>query len=930
MYRLLLVAALMILIVSVGHATEEMVIDDCEYASAEAAAERWFPPEAEWAVSLMDHDGGKAVRLDVDFTGDARRAALDLRADLDLSQWGRFSLDIYIDDPRMFGSFSIYMQSGEGWYRASGTLPNKGWNTLSFPRSAFGIEDTPGGWDSIQTIRISPWKGAPVTGFFAVDNLMAYREDIAVVIGSYAQGGGEGKAVQGSAQIMSDLLDGAGIKSSTIGDEDVEAGALKDYKLAIFAYNPKMSEGEIAKVREFVEAGGKIMSYYSLPEGMAEIYGIKSVSYVREEWKGQFALMKFDAPEVEGLPAEVRQHTWNLTNVEPADEGTKIIAWWYDDQDRETGYPVFAMSDAGLFMTHVMTRDDGGTKQQLLLALLGHYFPELWREAAATAFEPPDVLGHFSDYEAGRAWVEAQAVDAPRGQEALARLADYDRLNAAARAAADDERYPEAIELGAQAKAKLGEAYLLGLTPREGEFRAVWEHAGTGPMPTWDESMKVLADAGFNAVIPNVLWGGGASYNSEYLPHTEVFETIGDQLAQCVAAGKKYGVQVHPWKVNWRVDSRTPAWFQEQMREEGRLQVDFDGNEQLWLCPSDPRNRELELNTMVEMARKYDVDGVHFDYIRYGGSQVCFCDGCRERFQRDTGVGIENWPADTRSDDIKDKWVQWRCDQISWLVQHTAEEVRAIKPDCKISAAVFSNYPSCRVGNGQDWVHWCAQGWLDFVCPMDYRGSDTSFANVVGGQRGLIPANVPFYPGIGASSSRSSLDAGRVAGQIQIARGLGADGFTIFNYGRSLADTVIPGVGLSLTTGPTHAPHDSPRYEFEVGEITRDITAGHHVQPGERVTVSVKRGEDIPGRVFRDVMAQIVLQDELGRTVEALLEDASLLKLDTEVSFDAREGLQRVAVIGGYMDGEGVEHRFTSRSLPVIGGELGGVIADVF
>ncbi len=449
-------------------------------------------------------------------------------------------------------------------------------------------------------------------------------------------------------------------------------------------------------------------------------------------------------------------------------------------------------------------------------------------------------------------------------------------------------------------------------------------------MSTWDESMKVLADAGFNAVIPNVLWGGGASYDSEYLPHTEVFETSGDQLAQCVAAGKKYGVQVHPWKVNWRVDSRTPAAFQEQMRDEGRLQVDFDGNEKLWLCPSDPRNRELELNTMVEMARKYDVDGVHFDYIRYGGSQVCFCDGCRERFQRDTGVVIENWPEDTRRDDIKDKWVQWRCDQISWLVQHTAEEVRAIKPDCKISAAVFSNYPSCRVGNGQDWVHWCQQGWLDFVCPMDYRGSDTSFANVVGGQRGMIPASVPFYPGIGASSSHSSLDAGRVAGQIQIARGLGADGFTIFNYGRSLADTVIPGVGLSLTTGPTHAPHDSPRYDFEVEEITREITGGRHVQPGERVTVGVKRGEDIPGRVFRDVMAQIVLQDELGLTVEVLMEDASLRALDTEVSFDAREGLQRVAVIGGYVDGAGVERRFTSRSLPVIGGELGGVIADVF
>ena len=36
---------------------------------------------------------------------------------------------------------------------------------------------------------------------------------------------------------------------------------------------------------------------------------------------------------------------------------------------------------------------------------------------------------------------------------------------------------------------------------------------------------------------------------------------------------------------------------------------------------------------MLEVARKYPVDGLHFDYIRYPGRDKCYCDGCRERFE---------------------------------------------------------------------------------------------------------------------------------------------------------------------------------------------------------------------------------------------------------------------------------------------------------
>jgi hypothetical protein len=66
--------------------------------------------------------------------------------------------------------------------------------------------------------------------------------------------------------------------------------------------------------------------------------------------------------------------------------------------------------------------------------------------------------------------------------------------------------------------------------------------------------------------------------------------------------------------------------------------VTFDGKPQdAWLCPSHPANQALELNALVEIARNYDVAGLHLDYIRYPGKDYCFCAGCRQRFEASLG-----------------------------------------------------------------------------------------------------------------------------------------------------------------------------------------------------------------------------------------------------------------------------------------------------
>lgn len=904
-------------------ADEQMVIDDFEYPTVAAAQEAWVPAEGGLPASLMARDGGSALQMNADFTGDSRRTVYDRHVDLDLSRWGRFTMDIYIDDPGLVGSFSLYFHAGDGWYATGVPLGRKGWNTVNISRAGFRTEDEPAGWDQVDTIRLAGWRGGERTGFIAVDNLVAHRESRAIVLGTIgmARGDSEARTIQQMADTMAGLLADAGVMTSALTDEDVIAGALSDYEFAIFPYNPGMTEEEIAAIRAFVDGGGKVMVFYQLPASLAEILGIRQVGWQRAE-PGQLSEIRFvDVEEFAGMPASVRQDSWNLTVVEPIEGQGRVIGWWHDSAGQNTNLPAFTASDAGLFMSHVLQSTDSAAKQRMLVAMLGRYLPDIWPQVVQKSLDGPAQIGHIQGAEAAAAWVQGHLAEAADVDAARAALEAWRNGLNEARAHYDAGEYPSAMDTASAAWESLRRAYLLAQRPSAVEFRGWWNHSGTGAFETWEESMANLQAGGFNAIVPNMFWGGVALYDSEYLPHHPVVAERGDQIAECVAAAKRHGIEVHPWKVNWRLSGGTPQSFIEQMRAEGRLQMNFDGSEGLWLCPSNPLNQELELNTMVEVARKYDVDGVHFDYIRYPDANSCFCPVCRAAFEETIGHPVANWPQDVRSEELRDAWTQFRCDNISRLVEATAREVRAIKPDCKISAAVFGAYPASRTGVGQDWVHWIEQGWLDFVCPMDYTESDAGFAALIANQRALIGNRVPLYPGIGAAASRSTLPADRVAGQIRIARGIGADGFTIFNYSRGLAEAIAPALGEAMLAQPATLPHNAPAYEFDLGTPTRVRTFGRHLEPGQAMTATVRRAEDIPGRDFGEVRARIVLQDADGRTIADLAAAPAGDIVSIDVEFTPPAGLSRLAVVGSYDDGAG-RRDFATRSLPIISGDL--------
>jgi uncharacterized lipoprotein YddW (UPF0748 family) len=489
-----------------------------------------------------------------------------------------------------------------------------------------------------------------------------------------------------------------------------------------------------------------------------------------------------------------------------------------------------------------------------------------------------------------------------------AKLAAADAAGQKARAALGEKRYVDVLKQAALMREDYSAAYIAAHSPRDGEFRAVWNHSGTGDCGTWDEAMKRLAAANFNAVVPNMWWGGLAYYKSKILPVAPWVLEKGDPIEQACAAGHKYGIEVHPWKVNWNLGN-APQSFIDQMKAEHRLMVSHTGEERKWLCPSNLANLKLETDTMLEVVRNYDVDGIHFDYIHYPDDDGCFCDTCRAAFEKARGKAVDHWPDDCYSGPLKQEYLDWRCTNITRLVKAVSEEAHRLKPYIKVSAAVFADYPNCKDWVGQDWVLWCKSGWLDFVCPMDYNDNDATFETWVSNQVGRVGGRIPVYSGIG----QFIIPDDQVVDQMEISRACGADGVILFNMGEALSERTLPKLASAITSAKAVLPHNAPIVQFSTDE---DGDASITDVAGDKLTVHVALTSLGEHRVKATAATgSIELQDLDGVTLRKL---GPLPALGKSASFDLarREGVFRLAAVGEMAFADGTKARFVRRSRP--------------
>ncbi len=774
------------------------VIDAGVYPDDAAARAAWTASEKGCAsAEVAEVDGRKTLALRCNFAGtQIGRGSWDRSVAVPMGQAQGVEFEIRCDDTRPISAFSLYLHSGDGWYH--GTFSPRyatGWSKVLVERAQMKEDGKPGSWQGIDKIRLSAWRGGDTDTTLFVRNIHPVGMlgvDARVLILQGADREGE-KNVASYADRVSRWLGADEIRHAMIKDEEATDADLKQAPVVVLPYNPKLPPAVVAKLRTYLDNGGRLLAFYALPRELAKVTDIDSGSWQAQSRPGQLAAIH--STGLDGAPAAVQQRSWALTAAKPANDKARVLATWFDDTGKDTALPAIVASYNAVFVTHVPLDEDREGHRRLLLAMLGRLDAKVWEQAVAARLE------HMGEIGTARSVAEVMAeLRKSNSKEVQAKVKLAADLGQRINSAFDSGHAAEALEACGKVRDTLLEAYCLAQPSKAGEFRAMWCHSAFGVNgESWEKAVARLKDCGFTAVMPNMLWGGTAYYPSDVLPVSPEVAKKGDQIAECLAACKKHGIQMHVWKVNWNLGHEPSPAFVEKLRAEKRLQQSWNGEEHLWLCPSNPLNEKLEHDAMLEVATKYDIDGIHFDYIRYPGADHCFCTPCRERFEKASGKAVANWPKDVQmKGPRRAEWEDWCQNNITTLVRHVSEDVHKLKPRMKVSAAVFRNWDIDRHWVMQDWKQWCERGYLDFVCPMDYTENDGTYEGWMKRQKELAgPAGL--VPGIGASSSNYSLTPDRVINQINLTRKYGTQGFIIFNYGEKEAANLLPMLKLGAT-----------------------------------------------------------------------------------------------------------------------------------
>jgi uncharacterized lipoprotein YddW (UPF0748 family) len=299
-----------------------------------------------------------------------------------------------------------------------------------------------------------------------------------------------------------------------------------------------------------------------------------------------------------------------------------------------------------------------------------------------------------------------------------------------------------------------------------------------------------LAEMGVNTVFFQVRGAGDAFYKSSLEPWSEILTgTLGkdpgwDPLEVAVSEGHRLGLEVHAW-VNvftaWPVTDAGdpppvtqpmhifrahPEWLvcdrnQKPMsikRSEARDNYAF-------LSPTSKGAREHVKKVLKEIVTKYDVDGLHLDYVR-------FPDSCYS-YDRESRLA---YLKDTVHKEVP--YAQWRRQKLTEFIADLSRSIKKTRPHAKLSAAVMQTIDTGRRTYFQDGVDWARRGYLDFLVPMIYTSNlsffDTrlkAYADSVGASRVVV--------GIGAYLEGFS-DTTLVA-ELRAAKAWQARGVAIFN-----------------------------------------------------------------------------------------------------------------------------------------------------
>jgi uncharacterized lipoprotein YddW (UPF0748 family) len=389
----------------------------------------------------------------------------------------------------------------------------------------------------------------------------------------------------------------------------------------------------------------------------------------------------------------------------------------------------------------------------------------------------------------------------------------------------------------------------------EREFRGVWiaavanmdwpSRAGLPPDSQRAELVRMLDRARelrLNAVILHIRPAGDALYASELEPWSEYLtgeqgrapEPRYDPLEFAVVEAHARGLELHAWFNPYRArhpSARGEPAASHISRANPELVKRYGSH--LWMDPGEAAVRQRSIDVVVDVVRRYDVDGVHIDDYFYpyrelgpDGRELDFPDSTSYAQYRAGGGTLG------KSD--------WRRANVDGYVAELYDAVKRTKRWVKVGISPIGTWrPNVRPQLGgfdayesifADARKWLREGTLDYMVPQLYwpiARTDVSFPVLLdwwvqqnplgrGLYAGLIPGNVNVD-----TAGRAGWRPDEIIGQIYITRGRpGAEGHVHFRMGSLMPDGAYGRIAGADTL--PHARVDSIRATQRRVQARRD------------------------------------------------------------------------------------------------------------
>jgi uncharacterized lipoprotein YddW (UPF0748 family) len=268
-----------------------------------------------------------------------------------------------------------------------------------------------------------------------------------------------------------------------------------------------------------------------------------------------------------------------------------------------------------------------------------------------------------------------------------------------------------------------------------------------------------IASLRMNAVIFQVRPHCDAVYASASEPWSPWLSgTMGrspgyDPLAYCIREAHARGIEVHAWFNPFRAlaSSSHTASANHITRANPRLTKRYGSA--VWCDPGLAETRSRALGAILDVVRRYDVDGVHLDdyFYPYPKGGLTFADG--------------KSPAQRRA-------------YIDGFVSNLYSSVKKQKPWVRVGISPFGIWrpgvPAGIEASLDSYEHlacdsnkWLKKGWVDYLAPQLYwriSPQKQSFPTLLNWWR--AQGDRPVWPGIATARIDSSEDPGRPASEI--------------------------------------------------------------------------------------------------------------------------------------------------------------------